>query len=128
MTRHYPDLGSALDWLKQIFHEARPIRSTAQIWVGTRFFPGKSVVLARNGDCFLRLVRTRYCSLLSAVVYNCICQLKPQGWNFQLILLVPLAFLKVSLSVNLLSRKLNYKPLFKDKIKLKFKLICHDFH
>ena len=85
-------------------------------------------MLALNGDCFLRLVRTRYCSLLSAVVHNCICQLKPQGWNFQLILLVPLAFLKVSLSFNLLSRKLNYKPLFKDKIKLKFKLICHDFH
>ena len=56
------------------------------------------------------------------------CQLKPQGWNFQQILLVPLAFLKVSLSFNLLSRKLNYKPLFTDKIKLKFKLICHDFH
>ena len=70
MTRHYPDLGSALDWLKQIFHEARPIRSTAQIWVGTRFFPGKRVVLARNGDCVLRLVRTRYCSLLSVVVHN----------------------------------------------------------
>ena len=127
MTRHYPDLGSAPDWLKQIFQEARPIRSTAQIWLGTLFFLGKPVVLALNGDCFLRLVRTRYCSLLSAVVHNCICQLKPQGWNFQLILLVPLAFLKVSLSFNLLSRKLNYKPLFKEKIKLKFKLICHDF-
>ena len=29
MTRHYPDLGDAFDWLKQIFHVARPIRSTA---------------------------------------------------------------------------------------------------
>ena len=30
MTRHYSDLGSASDWLKQISHEARPIRSTTQ--------------------------------------------------------------------------------------------------
>ena len=36
MTRHYPDLGSASDWLKQISHAARPIRSTTQIWVVTR--------------------------------------------------------------------------------------------
>ena len=32
MTRHYPDLGSASDWLNQISHAARPIRSTTQIW------------------------------------------------------------------------------------------------
>ena len=72
MTCHYPDLGGAPHWLKQIFHAARPIRSTAQIWVRTRFFPGKPVVLARNGDCFLRLVQTTYFSLLSLVVHNCI--------------------------------------------------------
>ena len=36
MTRHYPDLGSASDWLKQISHAARPIRSATQIWVVTR--------------------------------------------------------------------------------------------
>ena len=35
MTRHYPDLGSASDWLNQISHAARPIRSTTQIWVVT---------------------------------------------------------------------------------------------
>ena len=28
MTRHSPDLGSAYDWLNQISHSARPIRST----------------------------------------------------------------------------------------------------
>ena len=33
MTRHYSDLGSASDWLNQISHAARPIRSTTQIWV-----------------------------------------------------------------------------------------------
>ena len=33
MTRHYPGLGSVSDWLNQISHRARPIRSTTQIWV-----------------------------------------------------------------------------------------------
>ena len=33
MTHHYPDLGSPSDWLNQISHMARPIRSTTQIWV-----------------------------------------------------------------------------------------------
>ena len=33
MTRHYPDLGSVFDCLKQISYTARPIRSTTQIWV-----------------------------------------------------------------------------------------------
>ena len=33
MTRHYPDLGSASDWLKEIPHAARSIRSTIHIWV-----------------------------------------------------------------------------------------------
>ena len=36
MTRHYPALGSASDWLNQNSHAARPIRSTTQIWVVTR--------------------------------------------------------------------------------------------
>ena len=36
MTRHYPDLGNASDWLKQISPAARPIRSSVQVWVVTR--------------------------------------------------------------------------------------------
>ena len=32
MTYHYPDLGSASDWLKQNSFAARPIRSTTMIW------------------------------------------------------------------------------------------------
>ena len=36
MKRHYPDLGGVSDWLNQIFHPARAIRSTTQIWVVTR--------------------------------------------------------------------------------------------
>ena len=35
MTRHYPDLDSASDWLKQISHAAPPIKSITQIWVVT---------------------------------------------------------------------------------------------
>ena len=35
MTRHYPDLGSASDWLNQISHAARPIRlgsDASSVW------------------------------------------------------------------------------------------------
>ena len=35
MTCHYPDLGSASDWLKQISSMGWTIRSTTQIWVMT---------------------------------------------------------------------------------------------
>ena len=67
MTRHYPDLGSASDWLKQIPLAAHPIRSTTQIWVVTRHqygifalvpqtsFRRKPVVTSRDVCCFLRL-------------------------------------------------------------------------
>ena len=33
MTRHYPDLGNAFVWLKQISLAERPIRSTTEIWI-----------------------------------------------------------------------------------------------
>ena len=36
MTRHYPDLGRASDWLNQISQGAKPIRSTTKIWVVMR--------------------------------------------------------------------------------------------
>ena len=36
MTRHYPDLDCACDWLNQISHAALPIRNTTQIKVMTR--------------------------------------------------------------------------------------------
>ena len=68
MTRHYLDLVSAPDWLKQISHEARPIRSTTQIWVVTRHqygisaivsqtsFRGKTVVASPNVGYYLKLI------------------------------------------------------------------------
>ena len=48
MTRHYPDLGSASDWLNQISHAARPIRSTTQIWVVTRHQYGISALVPQT--------------------------------------------------------------------------------
>ena len=80
MTRHYPDLGSASDWLNQISHAARPIRSTTQIWVVTRHqygisalvsqtsFSGKPVVASLNVDCFRRLLSRLPESLLAGYV------------------------------------------------------------
>ena len=67
MTRHYPDLGIASDWLNQISHAVRSIRSTTQNWVVTRhqygifalvsqtYLAGKPVVASPNVGCFLRL-------------------------------------------------------------------------
>ena len=70
MTRHYPDLGSASDWLKQISHAVRPIRSTTQLLVLTRYqygistiflkrqFAGKPAMVSKNVCCFLKLGST----------------------------------------------------------------------
>ena len=63
MMHHYPDLGRAPDWLNQISHAARLIRSTTQIWVvmchqygiSQASFAGKSVEVLPNVSCFLRL-------------------------------------------------------------------------
>ena len=67
MTRHYPDMGSASDWLNQIPRAARSIRSTTQIWVVTRHqygilrsflrrhFAEKPVAASPYVGCFLRL-------------------------------------------------------------------------
>ena len=69
MTFHYPDLGSAFDWLKEISLAALPIENTGQIWVVTHHqygispvlflrshFAGKLLVVPRNVSSFLRLV------------------------------------------------------------------------
>ena len=68
MTRQYPNLGSASDWLCGVGNLIQPIRSTTQIWIVTRieflrsFFrrhlAGKPVVASPNGGCFLRLVKS----------------------------------------------------------------------
>ena len=48
MTRHYPDLDGAPDWLKQISHAARPIRNTTQIWTVTRHQYGISALISQT--------------------------------------------------------------------------------
>ena len=54
MMHHYQDLGSASDasdasdWLKQISHAARPIRSTAQILVETSHKHGISLLFSQT--------------------------------------------------------------------------------
>ena len=46
--QHYPDLGSASDWLNQISLAAGPIRSTTQIWVVTRHQYGISALVSQT--------------------------------------------------------------------------------
>ena len=46
MTCHYPDQGSAFDWLMQISYVVRPIRSATQIWVVTRHQYGISALVS----------------------------------------------------------------------------------
>ena len=46
MTCHFPDLGSASDWLNQISHAGQPIRSSTQIWVVMRHHYGISALVS----------------------------------------------------------------------------------
>jgi len=51
MTRHYPDLGSASDWLKRSSRAFQPIRSTTSILVVTRHQYGISVLVTQTSFC-----------------------------------------------------------------------------
>ena len=54
ITRHYPDLGSASDWLNQISQAARQIRRTNQIWVVMHHQYGISALVSQTsfgGKC-----------------------------------------------------------------------------
>ena len=53
MTRHYRDLDSASDWLKQISHAPWPIRSTTQIWVVPRHKYGISALSVVKTCCIV---------------------------------------------------------------------------
>ena len=64
MTRHYPDLGRACDWLNQISHaaplEALPRRVNSKEFLCfflRRHLSGKPVVASPNFDCFTRLLQ-----------------------------------------------------------------------
>ena len=66
MTRHYSDLGSASDWLNQISHAARPIRSTTQIWVVTRHQYGISALVPQTSFCWETSSGIANCRLFSS--------------------------------------------------------------
>jgi len=51
MTRHYPDLGSASDWLKHAGTSFQPIRSTTKIWVVMRHQYGISALVTQTSFC-----------------------------------------------------------------------------
>ena len=61
--KHYPDLASTFDWMKQISHAARPISGTTQclgsdtssVWNLRSQFAEKPGVASRNVGCFPRL-------------------------------------------------------------------------
>ena len=71
MTRRYPDLGSASNWLCRLWNLLQSIRSTSKIWIVTchqygisalisqTSFRGKPPVASRNVVCFLKLVIKR---------------------------------------------------------------------
>ena len=72
MTRHYPDLGSASDWLNQISHAARPIRSTTQIWEVTRHQYEISALVSQTsfgGEISGSVAKCRLFSQASEIVY-----------------------------------------------------------
>ena len=72
MTRHYPDLGSASDWLNQISHAARPIRSTTQIWVVTRHQYGISALVSHTSFGGETSGSVAKCRLFSQAIKNCV--------------------------------------------------------
>ena len=51
MTRHYPDLGDASDWLCRVGNLLQPIRSTIQFWVVARHQYGISVLVSQTSFC-----------------------------------------------------------------------------
>ena len=74
MTRYYPDLGDASDWLNQIFHSARPIRSSTQIWVVTRRQYGISALVSQTsfgGEGSGSIAKCRLFSQASVLTASC---------------------------------------------------------
>ena len=51
MTRHYPGLGSAYDWLKRNSLAFQPIRSTTYIWVVTGHQHGIFAFVTQTSFC-----------------------------------------------------------------------------
>ena len=73
MKRHYHDLGSTSDWVYQISHAARPIRSTSQIWVVTRHQYGISALVSQTSFDGETSCSVAKCRLFSQI---CPCELE----------------------------------------------------
>ena len=86
MTRHNPDLGSASDWLKQIFHVAKPIRSTTQIWAVTRHQYGISTLVSMTSFRGKTRGVVAKCQLFSEAINCMACPISFQ--NYVLISLI----------------------------------------
>ena len=77
MTHHYPDLDSASDWLKQISHVVRPIKSTAQIFVVTRHQYGISALVSQTsfrGETSGGVMKSRLFSQAHLKLLNSACE------------------------------------------------------
>ena len=70
MTPHYLDIGSAFDWLQQISHAARPIRSSTQIWVLTRHQYGISAFISQTSFRGETSGGVAKCRLFSPATWN----------------------------------------------------------
>ena len=86
MTCHYRDLGSAPDWLNQISHAARPIRSTTHFWVVTRHHYGISALVPQTlfgGETSGGVAKCRLFSqpMLDLVLSPIIQQEEPMEWH-----------------------------------------------
>ena len=69
MTLHYSDLSSASDWLNQISHTVRPIRSTTLIWVVTRHRYGISALVSQTSFGGETSGSVAKCRLFSQAIY-----------------------------------------------------------
>ena len=70
-TRHYPDLGSTSDWLKNISLAAPPVTSITQIWVVRRRQYGISAFISQtsfNGETHDDVAKCRLFSQVTTVV------------------------------------------------------------
>ena len=75
MTRHYSDLGCASDWLNQISHARRPIRSTTQIWLVTRHHYGISAIVSQTSFGGETSGSVAKCRLFSQATYYVVLKL-----------------------------------------------------
>ena len=70
MTRHYPELGGASDWLNQISYAVRPIRSTTQTWVVTCHQYGISALVSSGSVAKCRLFSQATWSSTKTVIWE----------------------------------------------------------